>query len=147
MPTSIDLLMSLQAGSNTVGDNLQHAIDTGKVLHNGDGTLELAGKTASSSSNPWLHISDFGHLPCAFLGGFLFKLAYAESMVPYGCKDCFKVRVSPRTLRELIALWDISKWPAGHPTSILFTLICPSLKPHLKSNSAPPNSMRMRKIR
>jgi hypothetical protein len=39
----------------------------------------------------------------------LFRQAYARSAVPFGCSACYKVKVSLRTLRELVAAWGIGK--------------------------------------
>ncbi len=39
----------------------------------------------------------------------MFHHAYAESAVPNGCSGCYKVKVVLRTLRELVAAWEIGK--------------------------------------
>jgi hypothetical protein len=38
---------------------------------------------------------------------FLFQGAYAKSAVPYACRNCYKVKVEAKTLRELIAVRKI----------------------------------------
>ena len=48
-------------------------------------------------------------LGCVFLMNFVFRNAYGRSAVPHGCRECYKVKVVPRTLRELVAAWQIAK--------------------------------------
>jgi hypothetical protein len=56
-------------------------------------------------------------LGCGFLMHFMFHRAYAEAAVPHGCHACYKVKVVLKTLRELVAAWQLgeriqcrSKW-------------------------------------
>ena len=48
-------------------------------------------------------------LDCSFLMNVLFYGAYAGSTVPYGCQACYKVKVVPQTVRELVAAWGVAK--------------------------------------
>jgi hypothetical protein len=48
-------------------------------------------------------------LGCQFLNGFLFEQIYAKGAVPFGCRACFKIKVSTRTLRALVAMKAIAE--------------------------------------
>ncbi len=48
-------------------------------------------------------------MDCMFLLVFMFGNAYGRSAVPHGCGECYKVKVAPRTMRELVAAWQIAK--------------------------------------
>ena len=82
-------------------DNLAAAIERGHVIRAEDGSLTLP---ASTASHNYLHVKAPADLGCAFTNHFLFKHVYAGTAVPYGCRACFKVKIVPRTLRELVAL-------------------------------------------
>jgi hypothetical protein len=109
-------LLALEFGGASVAENIERSIETGDVVRNEDGTLERAGKTdeiADENSDKtvghWKFITHGPPLGCDFLLRFLFFHAYAESAVPYGCRACYKVKVMPRTLRELVAAWNMAK--------------------------------------
>ena len=99
-------LLAVEIGGATVGENLRRAIEKGDIIEHADGTLEVA---ASEARNPWMFISHGPALGCSFLMRFAFRHAYAKGAVPYGCQACYKVKVVPRTLRELIAAWRIAR--------------------------------------
>ena len=40
---------------------------------------------------------------------FMFRHAYDEGAAPHGCSACYKVKVVLRTLRQLVAAWEIAK--------------------------------------
>ena len=46
---------------------------------------------------------------CAFLNGFMFQYVYAEAAVPFGCQNCYKVKVVSDTMRQLMAVKEISE--------------------------------------
>lgn len=101
-------LLALQFGGATVAQNLARAIASGKFIENPDGTLELATNQNNDRRN-WIIVHNGPSLGCKFLKSLLFYNVYAKSAVPYGCRACYKVKVAPRTLRELVAAWQIGK--------------------------------------
>lgn len=100
-------LMASQAGATSVSENLRRAIEAGHLLESEDGTLEIAGDPRGNVN--WMYVSNGPSLGCGFLMHFMFDYAYAKSAVPIGCSACYKVKVVPRTLRELVAAWEIAK--------------------------------------
>jgi hypothetical protein len=100
-------ILNLRIGANSVGETLRRAIDAGGLVENIDGTLQL--KKDRKQDVNWMHVSNGPPLGCGFLMGFLFRHAYAESAVPQGCSNCFKVKAVLGTLRELVAAWEIGK--------------------------------------
>jgi hypothetical protein len=99
-------LLALRIGGATVAENLQRAVESGQVIRHEDGTFELP---AQPRADNWKTVDYGPPLGCKFLIRFLFRQAYAESAVPLGCSACYKVKVVPRTLRELVAAWEIGK--------------------------------------
>jgi hypothetical protein len=102
-----DDLLALKIGTATAGENLQRAIAAGKISENQDGTLELTAEPKQDMN--WIFVNNGPPLGCGFLMYFMFHHAYAEATVPNGCSGCYKVKVVPRTLRELVVAWDIAK--------------------------------------
>ena len=100
-------LLNLRIGATNVGENLRRSIESGRLIENDDGTLQIA-KDPKQEVN-WMYVSNGPPLGCGFLMYFMFHHAYAESAVPDGCSACYKVKVVPRTLRELVAAWEIGK--------------------------------------
>lgn len=99
-------LMALRFGRGSVAENLDRAVAEGRLRRHDDGRLSPPSHTPAAPS-PWI-FSGGAHLPCQFLNGFLFACAYDQAAVPHGCRDCFKVTVIPRTLRQLVALRDLA---------------------------------------
>src|SRR5581483_11118522 len=97
----------LRIGTNTVRENLQSAIEAGRIVRKEDGTLELAREQPQGLS--WMYVANGPSLGCGFLMDFMFEHAYARSAVPMGCSACYKVKVGVRTLRELVAAWQLAK--------------------------------------
>jgi hypothetical protein len=108
-----DRLLSFMVGGRSIGANLQRAIASGKVVQREDGRFELA-RTADRSgevvrlSGTITRHGDFAQ-PCVFLNHFMFGQVYAEAAVPYGCRNCFKVKVVSDNLRQLMAVKEISE--------------------------------------
>lgn len=97
-------VLALTVGGRTIGENLQRVIASGAVLQNQDGTLEVQ---RSTPPGVWLVC---GQMPdCAFLNRLMFQHVYAQAAVPKGCASCYKVKVLPRTLRQLVALLEIAR--------------------------------------
>jgi hypothetical protein len=97
--------LALNLKGKTVAENLRQAVAFGRVIENPDGTFQLPGGRSVE-----FDVIRVGENPdCHFLKKFLFRQAYAEAAVPAGCQACFKVKVSPKNLRELVAAWQIAK--------------------------------------
>lgn len=100
-------LLALRIGATSVGENLRRSIAAGRLIENEDGTLKLAGDPRKALS--WMYVTNGPPLGCGFLMYFMFHHAYAEAAVPDGCSACYKVKVVTRTLRELVAAWQVAK--------------------------------------
>lgn len=107
MTKSLEQLLALEIGGGTVAENLQRAVMSGGLIEAGDGTVQLP--AVQSNNGGWAVVINGPPLGCDFLKAFLFAHAYAKSAVPHGCSACYKVKVVPRTLRELVAAWDVGK--------------------------------------
>jgi hypothetical protein len=107
MTAAPEKLLAMRVGESTVGENLQQAIQSGKLIESEDGTLHLAASRVPGTS--WVSVKNGPGLSCSFLIGFMFRHVYREAAVPDGGSSCFKVKVVPRTLRELVAAWEIGK--------------------------------------
>jgi hypothetical protein len=112
----VEQLLSSRFGGVSVAENIERAIEAGDVVRNEDGTFEpfrtsdeIADENSDKTKGYWKFVTHGPPLGCDFLLRFLFFHAYAESAVPYGCRACYKVKVAPRTLRELVAAWNIAK--------------------------------------
>lgn len=107
-----DRLLSFTVNGTTIGTNLQRAIAAGKVARREDGKFVLVNPdarrpgTADLDGYVWRQ-GDFAQ-PCAFLNRFMFRHVYAEGAVPFGCRDCFKVKVVTENLRQMMAVKDIA---------------------------------------
>jgi len=107
MTTPPNDVLALKTGPTTAGENLRRAIETGAVVAHADGKLELAHPRRQSKS--WMFVDNGPPLGCTFLIEFLFPHVYARTAVPHGCSACYKVKVVPRSLRELVAVWQVAK--------------------------------------
>jgi hypothetical protein len=106
MSKSPDELMAMPFGGATVAENLTHAVETGALVEDDNGVLSRAEIPRDTN---WARVERGKPLGCSFLMHFLFAHAYARSAVPYGCRACYKVKVAPRTIRELVGAWGIGK--------------------------------------
>ena len=88
-------------------DSLARAIQNGAVIENPDGALQLP--ESDTPSLHWISVKHGPALDCEFLMHFMFRHIYAESAVPNGCSACYKVKIVPKTLRQLVAAWEIGK--------------------------------------
>lgn len=107
MTKTPDELLNLRFGEATVGDNLRRAIETGKLIESEVGLFERADERQKAIN--WMAVDNGPPMGCGFLMHFAFAHAYAEAAVPSGCSACYKVKVMPTTLRQLVAAWDIAK--------------------------------------
>lgn len=105
MTKQSDLLAAL--GDATLAENIRRAVEAGDLIEHDDGSFELPRRPSNKTS--WVFVAHGPPPRCAFLKGFLFFQVYGGSTVPYGCRDCYKVHVTPRTLRELVAAWQVGK--------------------------------------
>ncbi len=94
-----------------MAENLQRAIDAGVVVVQKNGKLRMASPLPTPDDDATLvrYVQLMGHpgelvQPCHFLNDFLFDHVYAQAAVPFGCRDCYKVKVTTRTPRQLLAL-------------------------------------------
>ncbi len=101
-------------GGATVRQNLEDGVTAGRLIRHADGTYELR---QSQRPSEWIRFENAPHAPCTFLHDVLFEVAYARAAVPFGCRDCYKVKVNPRSVSELVAVKDLaadvparSKW-------------------------------------
>lgn len=108
MTKSSEELLSMRFGGATVAENLRRQVESGELIEHDDGTLELPPNSKDRTVN-WMRVPNGPPLGCEFLMHVAFFKAYAKSAVPYGCRDCYKVKVAPRTLRQLVAAWQIAK--------------------------------------
>jgi len=105
-------LADRKVGGRSVVDALVTAVASGELLWTEAGQLTLPEAKAANVS-PWIFVRGTAnprrHYPsCRFLLTLLHRILYRESAVPLGCRDCYKVKVEPRSLAELVAIRDIS---------------------------------------
>lgn len=108
-----DRILSIEIGGKTIGANLEAAIAAGHVLRRPDGKFELP----SRRRQPHLETKGEFSPHCGFLNRFMFTLIYGAKAVPNGCRDCYKVKVSSTTLRDLMAVHKISETYPGKAKS------------------------------
>ncbi len=109
-----DPKLSLKVGGKSVGAHLDEAIARGSVLRREDGSLSLGQEAvderdAVNRKGGFLGKAGANERFCGFLNGFLFNQAYGEAQVPAACRSCFKVKISTRSLRGLLAVKDIAE--------------------------------------
>ncbi|KJV09769.1 hypothetical protein VZ95_09355 [Elstera litoralis] len=105
MTDTQEVLTRVVAG-RTVADSLQEAVAAGALRAQEDGTW-LRPDIDGTPSN-WVREHRDASRNCRFYMGVMFTHVYRKRQVPTGCATCFKVKVVPRTLRELVALRDVS---------------------------------------
>ena len=93
--------------SATVADNLERAIASGAVIALADGRLSLPMRGKGVS--PWLGEGQGFPQHCIFLSDLMFACAYGGKAVPHGCRNCYKVKLAPHTLRQLMAARELAK--------------------------------------
>lgn len=100
-----DSVLSIELGGETVGARLEAAIASSRVIRRADGKFELR----PTVKEPFIgKYGEFGRC-CEFLNAFMFTHVYGGKAVPIGCRDCYKVKVLPETLRELMAVNEIAQ--------------------------------------
>lgn len=94
-------------GPDTAEQNLRRSITAGILIEHADGSLGLppAPKVVSS----WMEVPNGPPLDCHFLLNAGFDGIYGGAAVPYGCRECYKVKVRLGSLRQLMAAWKLGK--------------------------------------
>jgi hypothetical protein len=108
-----DDVLSIEIGGRTVGANLEAAIADGRVIRRQDGKFELPAR----QRQPHLETKGEFSPHCGFLNRFMFTQVYGAKAVPFGCRDCYKVKVTSTTLRDLMAVHKISETFPGRAKS------------------------------
>lgn len=113
-PTGTDDVLRVRIGRFTVAEHLARAVAAGHLIAHDDGTWEVSRKTRTTEADIWIRGEAPNPFPCDPLFFFLFGLAYGKSCVPQGCRSCFKVKIAPANLRQLVAVRDVAK-ETGYP--------------------------------
>lgn len=105
--------LSVRVGESTVGDNLRRALEAGDIVLLRDGRLAMASRLPTDDK-PTRFVPLMGHRgsfrqPCNFLNDFLFDQAYAKAAVPWGCRNCYKVKVTAGGLRQNLTMGRLAK--------------------------------------
>jgi hypothetical protein len=111
-----DPLLFAKVGGRTVGEALQAAIDNGAVVLHRSGKIRLPGALPAPDEDRsrvvffqlFRHQGDFRQ-PCNFLNNFLFDAVYDKAAVPFGCRDCYKVKVTTTSLRQARAIGRLAE--------------------------------------
>lgn len=106
MNSDLDLLSLVIAG-RTVGEGIAEATAAGKLVQQADGKWSVPRPDASPSD--WMRESRDASRKCPFYAIFMFRHIYRTQHVPAGCASCYKVKVAPKTLRELVALRQVAQ--------------------------------------
>ncbi|WP_428249788.1 hypothetical protein [Ferrovibrio sp.] len=95
--------LSYRIGRHTVGENLERAVSTGKLDRAADGTYVLPADERPNDRTVYNKVT--WPYPCRKLL-FLFDHVYERAQVPWTCRNCYKVKVSPRKVTDLVAVHD-----------------------------------------
>lgn len=119
MSGTTDPDLAVTVGGQSLSANLERAIERGYVVRHEDGRLSLRRTPGDVDEvrRKGGFIGKRGPLKrdCEFLNHFLFERVYAEAVMPYGCRTCYKIRISTRSLRALMAAKAIAE-STGHTT-------------------------------
>jgi hypothetical protein len=107
-----DPRQAVEVGGRTVGAHSDAAVARGALIRHPDGRLEPRARAPVDDA-----IDGRGYIlkrggarrPCDFLNEFLFTQAYGEATPPFGCRDCFKIKVGTRSLRGMMAMKAIAE--------------------------------------
>jgi len=114
-----DPRLAVEIGGESVGAHLDHAIEQGAIVRYDDGSLGFPNDREQSAlvgrNGGFLQKLGAYRPSCGFLNDFLFDHAYAEAAVPFGCRNCFKIKIVSDTLRALMSVKDIAE-SSGHTT-------------------------------
>jgi hypothetical protein len=103
-------VLDFEVGGRNVGETLDEAIRRGSVVERPDGRLTFRRDPQARGPRDNNFVSKRGPRPrrCVYLNQFLFKQVYAEAQVPFGCHDCYKIRIVTRSLRAMLAAQAIA---------------------------------------
>ena|GEM_PF-1006618 len=102
-----DALLKRAITGWTVGKGLASAEAAGTLLARPDGRWQLP--SDGDEASEWIRKPGTVRRNCKFYMHVMFLHVYQQSRVPQGCASCFKVKVAPRTVRELVALSDVAQ--------------------------------------
>ena len=101
------LLLEAPIANRTVSAGMAAAVAAGTLVALAPGRWQWSPEPTATSV--WIRVSHDASRHCRFYSEVMFRHVYQESLVPAGCAACFKVKVSPRSLRELVALREMAK--------------------------------------
>lgn len=99
----LESLLSLRIGQRTIAENLERAVANGALGRKAPNGYVLPtdsrvrDRTVRNSA-PWPY-------PCRTLL-FLFDEIYERKQVPWTCRNCYKVKVAPRKVAQLVRVFD-----------------------------------------
>ncbi len=106
MTDALAVLTQVVAG-RSVAESLAAAVAAGSLRVLADGNWQRPNIEPTPSD--WVRASRDASRHCRFYMGVMFNHVYRKQRVPAGCATCFKVKVVPKTLRELVALRDLGE--------------------------------------
>ncbi len=120
--------LSVEVGGRTIGENLARAERAGAVLRRTDGRYALPPTPRDgmgvASDRPFILKLGAFRPPCRFLNGFLFRAAYGEAQVPFGCRNCYKVVATPRSFHEMMLVKPMVE-ASGHTAKTIVEALNP----------------------
>jgi len=119
-----DARLAVIVGGKSIRQHIEEALQRGDLRLTEDGYLTL-GNSATRTLAPFKDASfemyfgrlkpdgtvqqDPGLYPCMELLTFFFKQVYQQATVPHACQNCYKVKVFPSTLRQMMAVKAIAE--------------------------------------
>lgn len=100
-------LLDFRIGNATVAENMERALQIGRLIALDDGKLKIPDMRAANEN--FAYVANVPPPDCDFLMYFLFRGAYDKGAVPLGCSQCYKVKVVPKDLRGLVAGLEMAK--------------------------------------
>lgn len=109
-PGSFIPVTDIPVGNGTAIKNLQKAIVSGDLIRSPDSEFKISLKNRGTSDT-WLFLNNHGDkkLPCTFRLKVLFNFVYDRQQVPQACASCYKVKVAPGNLKQLMALRELAR--------------------------------------
>lgn len=105
-PPDVAAALACRVGPATIADHLAAAVAAGQLIAHDDGSWELPARP-QNGPGPWLSNRVPAPFPCKPLKNFLFDIAYRRGRVPWGCRNCYKVKIQAANLRQLLAVREI----------------------------------------
>jgi hypothetical protein len=105
--------LALEVGGQSLAANLERAIERGDIVRHPDGRLGLrdnrAGPDEVGRKGGFIQKAGTTRRNCMFLNDFMFDHVYAQAAVPFGCQNCFKIKVATDSLRAMMAVKAIAE--------------------------------------